>query len=75
MAQRPEAVRTLAAGAQVDLGVGLTQGDLGDHLLDRIDLDRALLQDPPDLADQLVDDVCIADALGQVLKQLAGNLG
>ncbi|EWH02290.1 hypothetical protein Q427_09570 [Halomonas sp. BC04] len=70
-----QAVGALAADTQVDRWIGLADGDLGDHLLDRIDLDRALLEDAPDLLDQLVDDVLIADAVGQVTEQVARYLG
>ena len=52
----------------------MAQCDLSDHLFNGIDLNGALLEDAPNLINQLVDHILIADALGQVLEELAGYI-
>ncbi len=64
----------MATRAEVDVGSVPEDRDLGDHLLDGVDLDGALLQDAPDLVDQLRHDVLVADAVRDVAHDGAADL-
>ena len=64
----------MSALAQIDVRILLTNGNLSHHLFNMIHLNRALLQNTPDLINQLLDNMLITDALSQILQQITTDL-
>ena len=70
---RNQTLRTLTRTTEIHIGINAAQCNLGNHLPYAADLDRSLLQYAPDLFNQLIDDMLIADLGGNMLYHRAAD--